>query len=92
LPDPERWGDGRLWCAADNSQPLLRLLLLYACAAAWLPTACAAATHLLIYECCHRQAVEAVCERPPQSDVVPPLALIIEPVNPVDASALVVAS
>lgn len=46
--------------------------------------------HLLVYECCHRQAVEAVGERLPQPDVVPSLALIIEAVYPIDGRALMV--
>jgi hypothetical protein len=49
-------------------------------------------THLLVYESCNRQAVEAVCEGPPQPDAVPPLALIIEAIDPVDGGTLVVAS
>lgn len=36
------------------------------------------------------QTVEAVGERLPQLDVVPPLALVVEPVDPVDGRALVV--
>ena len=36
------------------------------------------------------KAVEAVCEGLPQLDVIPPLALIVETVDTVDRSALVV--
>ena len=48
--------------------------------------------HLLIYQCGNGQAVEAVCEGLPQPDVVPPLALVVEAVDPVDGRALVVPS
>jgi len=48
--------------------------------------------HLLIYERGDGQAVEAVRERLPEPDVVPPFALIIEAVYPVDGRALMVAS
>lgn len=38
------------------------------------------------------QAIEAVGERLPQLDVVPPLALVVEPVDPVDGRAFVIAA
>jgi len=38
------------------------------------------------------QAVEAVCERLPNANVVPAFALVVEPVDTVDRGALVVAS
>lgn len=37
-----------------------------------------------------RQAVEAVREGPPQAHAEPPLALVVEAVDPVDGGALVV--
>ena len=42
------------------------------------------ATHLLIYQCCDWQTIEAVCEGFPEADVIPPFALIIESIDPVD--------
>jgi len=39
-----------------------------------------------------RKAVETVCERLPQLDVVPPLALVVEAVNAVDGCALVISA
>ena len=48
--------------------------------------------HLLVNERGDGQAVEAVRERLPEPDVVPPLALVVEAVYPVDGRALVVAS
>ena len=48
--------------------------------------------HLLVDQCGHREAIEAVCECLPQADVVPPLALIIESVDAVDGGTLMVAS
>jgi hypothetical protein len=38
------------------------------------------------------KAVEAVSKRFPQLDVIPSLAFIIEPINPVNRSALVVST
>jgi hypothetical protein len=52
----------------------------------------AAAAHLLVYERRDGQAVEAVCEGPPEPDVVAPLALVVEAVDAVDGGALVVAA
>jgi len=49
-------------------------------------------TNLLIYQSSNRQAVEAVCERLPQAYVVPPFALIIESIDPVDGGAFMIAS
>ena len=51
-----------------------------------------AAEDLLVDDGGQREAVEAVGEGLPQLDVVPPLALVVEAVDAVDASALVVAS
>ncbi len=48
--------------------------------------------HLFIHKRRHWQAVEAVCEGLPKSDVVPPLALIVEAVNPIDGCTLVIAT
>ena len=50
------------------------------------------AADLLIYQSCDRQAVEAVCESLPQANVIPPFAFVIEPINSIDGSALMVAS
>jgi hypothetical protein len=47
---------------------------------------------LLVDDSGDRKAVEAVCESLPQLDVVTTLALIVEAVNTVDGSALVVAT
>jgi len=49
------------------------------------------AQDLLVDQGRHWQAVEAVSERLPNSNVVPPLALVVEPVDSVDGRALVVA-
>lgn len=46
----------------------------------------------LVNDGCNGQAVEAVCERLPQFDVVPSFALIVETVDSVDGRALVIAS
>lgn len=40
----------------------------------------------------YRQAVEAICKRFPNLDTIPPLALVVKPVDPVDGCALVVAT
>lgn len=45
---------------------------------------------LLVDDCSNGQAVEAVRESLPEFDVVPSLALIVEAVDSVDGSALVV--
>lgn len=50
------------------------------------------AADLLIYQSSNRQAVEAVCECLPKANVVPPFALIIEAVNPIDGRTLMVTS
>lgn len=47
---------------------------------------------LLIDDCSNWQTIEAVSKGLPQLDVVPPFALIVETVDPVDGSALVVAT
>lgn len=47
---------------------------------------------LLIDDCSNWQAIEAVSERLPQLDVVPPFALVVETVDPVDRGALVVSA
>lgn len=48
--------------------------------------------NLLIDNGRNRQAVEAVRKRLPQLDVVPSLALIVKPINPVNRRALMVTS
>lgn len=46
--------------------------------------------NFLVDDCCNRQAIEAISERLPQLDVIPPLALIVEPIYAVDRRTLVV--
>lgn len=46
--------------------------------------------NLLINDGCNGQAVEAICERLPQLDVVSSFALIVEPIDTVDRGALVI--
>lgn len=48
--------------------------------------------NLLIDDCSNRQAVEAVGECLPQLDVVSPFALVVEAIDTVDTSTLVVAA
>mmetsp|Transcript_23280 Transcript_23280/g.38919 ORF Transcript_23280/g.38919 Transcript_23280/m.38919 type:complete len:232 (-) Transcript_23280:380-1075(-) len=50
------------------------------------------AQDLLIHQRGHRQAVEAVCERLPEANVVAALALVVKPIDAVDRSTLMVAS
>lgn len=50
------------------------------------------ACYLFINERSHWQTVEALCEGFPQPHVVPPFALIIEAIYPIDGRTLVVAS
>jgi hypothetical protein len=50
-----------------------------------------AAEDLVVDDGRHGQAVEAVGERLPELDAEPPLALVVEAVQPVDAGRLVVA-
>ena len=45
---------------------------------------------LLVNDSCNWQAIEAVGERLPQFDIVPPLAFIVEAVDSVDRRAFVV--
>jgi len=47
---------------------------------------------LLIDDCCNGQAVEAVCERLPELDIVSPLTFIIETIDTVDRGAFMVAT
>ncbi len=56
------------------------------------PSCAAPVAYLLVDEGRDWQAVEAVCERSPETDVVPPLALVIEAVDAIDGRALVVAA
>jgi hypothetical protein len=51
-----------------------------------------AAEYLLIHYGSNGQAVEAVRESLPKLDIVPPLALIVEAVYPIDGGTLVVAT
>jgi len=51
-----------------------------------------AAENLLVDDGCNGETVEAVGERLPELDVVPPLAFVVESVYPVDAGALVVSA
>lgn len=48
--------------------------------------------YLLVYHRRHRQAVEAVREYPPQPDAETALALVVEAVDAVDGSALMVST
>jgi hypothetical protein len=45
---------------------------------------------LLVNDRCNGKAVEAVRERLPQFDVVPPLAFVVETIDSVDGGALVI--
>lgn len=45
---------------------------------------------LLVDDSSNREAVEAVGESLPQFDVIPPLALVVESIDAVDGSALVI--
>ena len=47
---------------------------------------------LLINDGSYRQAVEAIGKRLPKLDVIPPLAFIVETVNTVDRSALMIST
>jgi hypothetical protein len=47
---------------------------------------------LLVDDSGNRQTVEAVCERLPQLDIVPSFALVVEAVDTIDGSALVIAT
>ena len=47
---------------------------------------------LFVDDCCDGQAIKAVGESLPQLDIVPPLALIIEPVNTIDRGTFMVTS
>lgn len=40
--------------------------------------------NFLVNDCCNRQAIEAIRERFPQLDVIPPLAFIIEAIYAID--------
>ena len=51
-----------------------------------------AAEDLFINNGSHRQAVEAVCKRLPQFDVVAPLAFVIKAIDPIDGGTLMVAT
>ncbi len=46
--------------------------------------------NLLVDDCCNWQAVEAIGERLPELDVIPPLTFIVESIYAVDGCALVV--
>lgn len=50
------------------------------------------AEYLFVNDRCNRQAVETVCERLPQLNVVSSLALVVEPVDSVNRCSLVVSS
>jgi len=50
------------------------------------------AEDLVIDECSHRKAVEALCENFPKFDVVPSFAFIVETVDSVDCCTFVIAS
>ena len=46
--------------------------------------------YLFIHQGSNRKTVEAICENLPEPHIVPPLALIIEPVYPVDGCTFVI--
>ena len=48
--------------------------------------------NFLIDDCRNRQAVEAISERLPQLNIIPPLALIVESIYAVDRCTLVVST
>jgi len=50
------------------------------------------AQNLIIYQCGNGHTVENILELFPDADAVASLALVIEPINPVDLTAFVVAS
>ncbi len=50
------------------------------------------AEDLLIHNGCNRQTIKAVCEGLPELNIKPPLTFIIESIDPVDASALMISS
>ena len=51
-----------------------------------------AAENLLVNDGCDWQTVKTVSERFPKFDIVPALALVVKPIYPIYASALVIAS
>ena len=50
------------------------------------------AEDLLVDNCGHREAIEAVRESFPKLDVISPLALVIETIDSIDRRALMIAS
>ena len=50
------------------------------------------AEDLVVDHACDGEAVEGVAEQPPHFDVISPLTLVVETVDPVDGSTFVVAS
>lgn len=50
------------------------------------------AEDFLINDSCDRKAVEAVSKCFPEFDVIPSLALVIEPINSINGGAFVVSS
>lgn len=50
------------------------------------------AKDLLVNDGGYGETIEAICERLPQLDIVATLAFIVEPVDPVDGGALMVAA
>ena len=47
---------------------------------------------LLVDDCCNGQAVEAICERFPQFDVISSFALVVKAVDTVNGGAFMVAA
>lgn len=50
------------------------------------------AEYLIIYHCCHRQAIKTISKKLPQTHTEPALALVIKPVNSIDGGTFMVAS
>ena len=47
-------------------------------------------SYLFIHQGSNRKTVEAICENLPEPHIVPPLALIIKPVYPIDGCTFVI--
>ena len=47
--------------------------------------------NLFVNNCCNGEAVEAICERLPELDIVPSLAFVVETIDTIDGRAFVVA-
>ena len=47
---------------------------------------------LFVNNSCDRQAIETISECLPEFDVIPPFALVVEPVDPVDGGTFMIAT